>query len=141
VQVLSIAFAMISALAAAAATRDARRSRDAEWRDRWRQQKEQKLDALADAVVDVGAAAIRHGEAQNDSAQFAVAQMRLGRAILDALNPWINLEELHQLERGRPGEIDAGLIDAALNTIANSVDELRDQAFVTRRQRKRELKG
>jgi hypothetical protein len=50
-------FVMVSALAAAAAVRDTRRSRDFESRDQSRREKERRLDALGDAGVGVGEAA------------------------------------------------------------------------------------
>src|SRR4051794_21124004 len=81
-QALSICFAMLSAFAATATTRDMRRARDAQWRDRWRQERHRRLDALTDAVVGVGEAAIRARELPGDGAGVAVAQMRLRRAVI-----------------------------------------------------------
>lgn len=132
---------MVSALAAATATRDSRRSRDTEWRDRWRLEKERRLDALADAVVTVGEAAIRSRGITGEAPGFSVAKMKLRRAVLDALNPWIDLEAVYELERRAPRDIDDSLIDEALNAIANNVEEVGDQAFKTRRENRRELRG
>jgi len=61
------------------------------------------------------------------------------RAVLDALNPWVDLEAVYELERRAPSDIDDALIDEALNAIANNFEEVSDQAFKTRRQLKREL--
>ena len=140
-QLLQAVLVMISALAATAAVRDARGARDVEFRERWRREKERRLDALADAVVGVGEAALVWREVQGQSAAFAAAQLQLRRAVLDALNPWIDLEAIGELIDRPPAEIDNDLVEWALNEIANNVEEIRDVAAKTWRQRKRELRG
>jgi hypothetical protein len=138
-QLLQAVFVMISALAATAAVRDARGARDLELRDRWRREKERRLDTLADAVVGVGEAALVWREVQGQSSAFAVAQLKLRRAVLDALNPWIDLESISELTDNPPSEIDNDLVERTLNEIANNVEQIRDEAAKTWRQKKREL--
>jgi hypothetical protein len=140
-QLLQAVFVMISALAATAAVRDARGARDLELRERWRREKERRLDALADAVVGVGEAALVWREVEGQRAAFVATQLQLRRAVLDALNPWIDLGAIGELTDRPPSEIDNDLVEQALNEIANNVEEIRDEAAKTWRQKKRELRG
>src|SRR5579884_1954375 len=127
---------MVSALSATVAVRDARGAREVEGRDRWRRELEGRLDALADAVVGVGEAAVIWRERQDEGALFAVAQLRLRRALLDALNPWIEIEATQDVSDKAAAEIDDDLIERALYEIADSVEHVRDQARKTWRERK-----
>ena len=99
------------------------------------------MDALADAVVGVGEAALFARDDPRHRAAFAAAQMKLRRAELDALNPWIDLEVIGPLTEQGPEDIDGTLIDQALNDIASNVEEIRDESRKTWRQKKRELRG
>jgi hypothetical protein len=139
-RLLEALFVMVSALSAAVAVRDARGARDEERRDRWRRESERHLDALADAVVGVGEAAAKWRESPEQGAELEVARLRLARARLDALNPWIDLGAISDVSELSPAEIDRDLLDRALDDIANNVERVRDEARKTWRERKRELR-
>ena len=139
-QLLQALFVMVSAVSAAIAVRDTRRSRESSAREDWRLEKERRLDALADAVVGVGEAALFARSNPSDGPALAIAQLKLRRAELDALNPWIDLETIRKLSDGAPAEIDVGLVESALNDIANNVEEIRDESRKTWRDKRRELR-
>lgn len=133
-------FVMVSALSAALAVRDSRLAREEERRDRWRRELESRLDALADAVVGVGEAAVMWSEQQGQGAAFEAAQLRLRRALLDALNPWIEIEAVDDLARNAAAAVTTALVEQALDEIANNVERIRDEARKTWREKKRELR-
>jgi hypothetical protein len=133
-------FVMVSAMSAAVAVRDARGAREAERRDRWRREQEGRLDALADAIVGVGAVAIGADGDDRALPELQLAQLRLRRALLDALNPWIEIEAIDVLANGPATAVDATVVEHALGEIANNVEAIRDQAGKAWRQRKRELR-
>lgn len=140
VNLLEAAFLMVSAVSAAIAVRDTRASRDDEWRDRWRRESEARLDGLADAIVAVGIAAITWREKNGYNAEFEAAQLRLRRAVTDALNPWIELEAIFAVADEPASAVTTQLVEHALLDVANAIDRVRDEARKTWRQRRRELK-
>lgn len=139
-QALGAFFVMVSAISAALAVRDTRRNRDESQRDQWRREFETRLDALSAAIVDVGEAALKWREAPDLTADFETAQLRLARARLDALNPWIDLEAIDAVSGRSPSAIDRAILERALNDVANNVDRIRDESRKSWRERKREFR-
>jgi hypothetical protein len=131
---------MVSGLAAAVAVRDTRRARSDERADRWRRETEGRLQTLADAVVAVGEAAIMWREKRGQGPNFEAAQLRLRQALLDALNPWIDLDVILDLAEGSAQTVTAEVVERALSDIANAVERVRDESRKSLRQRRRELK-
>jgi hypothetical protein len=140
-RLLEAFFVMVSAVSAATAVRDTRRSRDEERNDRWRREKESKLDALADAILSVGEAAIMWREEHRVGPKFEATQLRLRRALTDALNPWIELDVIMDLAHDPPSKMTTELVEQALNDVANAVDRVAAEARKTWRERKREFRG
>jgi hypothetical protein len=134
-------FVMVSGLAAAVAVRDTRRARGEERADRWRRETEGRLQTLADAVVAVGEAAIMWREKRGQGPSLEAAQLRLRQALLDALNPWIDLDVILDLAEGSAQAVTAEVVDRALSDIANAVERVRDESRKSFRQRRRELKS
>jgi hypothetical protein len=133
-------FIMISGLSAAVAVRDTRRARSEDRADRWRREAEGRLDTLADAVVALGEAAIMWRETRGEGPNYEAAQLRLHHALIDALNPWIDVARIIDLAEASPQAVTAEFVETALSDIANSVERVRNESSKSHRQRKRELK-
>ena len=79
-------------------------------------------------------------EKRGEGPSFGAAQLRLRRALTDALNPWIDLDAIIDMADESPANVSNALVEAALSDVANAVERVREEAWKTHRDRKRELK-
>jgi hypothetical protein len=135
---LFVAVSGVSALAAVWQTREGRYEERAE---AWRRERELYMNLLADALLAVGEEAIEvRAAGLENSPGFEAAQLRLRRALTDALSPLIEIDAIADVSGEPASKVTTDLVEEALDEVASTVNRIRDEAGKTPRQRRLELK-
>jgi hypothetical protein len=140
-RLLEALFVAVSGVSALAAVFQAREGRAEERADAWRRERERYLDLLADALLAVGEEAIRvRAQGLDLTPEYEAAQLRLRRALTDALTPLIEFDAIADVS-GEPASIvTTELVEEALNEVAGTVNRIRVEAAKSPRQRRREFR-
>ena len=72
--------------------------------------------------------------------EFDAAQLRLRRALTDALSPLIEIDAIADVSGEPASKVTTELVEEALDEVAGTVNRIRDETGKTPRQRRRELK-
>jgi hypothetical protein len=131
---------MISAVSGAIAVRDTRVTREYDARDRWRRESETRLDRLADTILEGSNMAMILRVRGGQAAEFAAAQLRLRRALTDAVNPWIEIDVVADVRVDDRKDITENSLTMH-SPMLQLPSRVREESSKTHRQHKRELRA